>query len=206
MKWIKPIFVLALYAPYAVAFDILDHEINPPWIDKAKPQRFSVCFNHSCKQTANIGLKQNQWKKVQALFKKKAKNAAQERKRIAKAISMMEKFVGPLINTSNDKAYNFRGMLADGNQQDCVDESTNSTTYLTMMEQEGMLQFHKVRTTSTRGWFITGLPHTTAVIRDTKSGADYAVDSWFHDNGVEPEIIPLSLWFKGWDPEKDKRP
>ena len=206
MKWINSLFLFLLYAPYAGAIDILDHENNPPWIDKPKPKQFSVCFNHSCKETANIGISPADWQRVHALFKQLPKSPKEERKRIGDAVALMEQVVGPITNTSNDKAYNFRGMMAGGNQQDCIDESTNSTTYLTMMEQDGLLRFHKVKSTSTRGWFIMGHPHTTAVIRDNKSGIDYAVDSWFHDNGVKPEIIPLKLWFTGWDPEKDKRP
>jgi hypothetical protein len=206
MKWFSSLFPLLLWASGAGAIDILEHEVNPPWIDNPNPARFSVCFNHSCKETINIGITPIEWQKIQALFEPAPKSAQEERVRLAKAVALMEKLVGPKANTANDKAYNFRGMMAEGNQQDCIDESTNSTTYLTMMEQDGLLRFHKVLDKSTRGWFIMGHPHTTAVIRDNNSGIEYAVDSWFHDNGEDAEVVPLDLWFKGWDPEKDPRP
>jgi hypothetical protein len=86
---------------------------------------------------------------------------------------------------------------------DCIDESINTTTYLRMLEREQLLRWHTVEDRATRGWFIRGWPHTTAVIRDRKTGELYAVDSWFEDNGEPPHIVPLDKWKGGWDPEKD---
>ncbi len=34
------------------------------------------------------------------------------------------------------------------------------------------------------------------------SGQSYAVDSWFHDNGVPAEIVPLPDWLSGWMPRE----
>ncbi len=48
-----------------------------------------------------------------------------------------------------------------------------------------------------RGFFLDGrYPHATAVIKEKASGKQHAVDSWVHDNGVYPEIKPLSVWLK----------
>jgi hypothetical protein len=77
---------------------------------------------------------------------------------------------------------------------DCVDESTNTTTYLTMLLKDGLLKWHNVEDRATRGFFIFGWPHTTAVIRDTVTGQLYVVDSWFLDNGQPPYIQKLEDW------------
>lgn len=188
----------------AAAFGFLDQGQVKPWVDKPKRERFSLCFNHSCKDTAILGLSQQQWAEIRKIFTPKPVSAEAERKAIAKAIGRLEVLVAPKINSHNDKGRNFQGSFAQGNQLDCIDESTNSTTYLTLMNQDGLLRFHEIRPTSTRGWLIMGMPHTTAVIRELDSGADFAVDSWFHDNGVAPEILPIQQWSDGWNPPRVK--
>jgi hypothetical protein len=84
---------------------------------------------------------------------------------------------------------------------DCVDESTNTTTYLRMMQLDGLLHWHKVEDRKTRGFLIFGgWPHTTAVISEKQGKKKWAVDSWFYDNGVPPAILPLKKWSDGWKP------
>ncbi len=61
----------------------------------------------------------------------------------------------------------------------CIDESTNTTTYLRLFVQGGLMRWHTVEDRATRGWFLFGLPHTTAVMRERASKLRYAVDSWF---------------------------
>jgi hypothetical protein len=204
MKSIIILISFILFSSPAMSGDLPGDDSDLDVTSKPVPSRFSVCYNYSCSQRATIGISDSDWKKVRALFRPKAKNAVEERRRIAQSIALVEKIVAPIIGTQNDRGYNFKNALADGNQHDCIDESTNTTTYLTMMQHDNLFRFHTVQNPSTRGWFIMGLPHTTAVIRDTDSGVDFAVDSWFHDNGVEPEILPLDRWWKGWDPNKDK--
>lgn len=111
----------------------------------------------------------------------------------------MEALIGPLTGTSNDRGRNFQGVGTDG-QMDCIDESTNTTSYLTMLVQDGLVTRHSVQDRVTRGFFIFGWPHTTAVIRDNESGERFAVDSWFLDSGEPPFILPLQVWRDGWEP------
>jgi hypothetical protein len=64
------------------------------------------------------------------------------------------------------------------------------------------MRHHRVDQRATRGWFILGWPHTTAVVSETGSDVQWAVDSWFLDNGEPPFILPLDVWRNGWEPEK----
>ena len=62
------------------------------------------------------------------------------------------------------------------------------------------MQFHEIEDMRTRNFFFTGWPHTTAVIREIKTGARFAVDSWFYDNGVAATIVPFDQWKANFQP------
>ena len=74
--------------------------------------------------------------------------------------------------------------------------------FRSMLAKEGLLRWHRVEDRVTRGWFLLGWPHTTAVVSEVKTGARWVVDSWFFENGIPPVIVPLELWKTGWRPEK----
>ncbi len=164
------------------------------------PGHFSVCHEGTCAEVDTIGITPAQWRKVEAVFQPQAKSAVGERRRIARAIGLMEKIVGPYTHTAGDKGGDVRG-LGEYGQMDCIDEATNTTTYLTMMAHAGLLHFHTVQPTSTRLPNFWTWPHTTAVIREDATGTEYAVDSWFGDNGDPPYILPLKVWKTGWRPD-----
>ena len=207
MSWTRAFactLVLALQAPAGAAFEaVLDHEPKPVQIDDPTPQLFSVCYEHSCTRVAHLTLDVTRWNPVREAFLPSAGSAAEERERIRQAIAYLEVEIGQRIGTLGDVGGSFEGFLEAGNQLDCVDESTNSTTYLRMMERDGLLRFHRVGSRTARarsGGFIIGWPHFTAVIEEIASGEKWAVDSWFRDNGEPPEVVPLSLWKTGWKP------
>ena len=115
----------------------------------------------------------------------------------------MELIVGKQTGTDADRGGNWSGFGRAG-QMDCIDESTNSTTYLRMLEKEGYLNHHRVVDRATRYGIFVGAPHTTAVIQENSSQTLYAVDSWFFDNGELPVIVKLSEWRTGWRPGKQQ--
>ena len=84
---------------------------------------------------------------------------------------------------------------------DCIDEATNSTVYLRLLKNAGLLHFHSQAYRLSRGGLIR--PHNTATIIEIESNTHYAVDSWFGHNGEQPVIIPLTLWKSGWKPNKN---
>lgn len=162
------------------------------------PQRFSVCHGHTCREVATIGLDSASWKSIATLFAKTADTPAEERETIAAAIARFEQLVGPLTDTAFDAPENW--FPKQGNSMDCIDESTNTTTYLRILAKAGFLRWHRVEVPATRGWFIFGWPHSTAVVRDRSTGLFWAVDSWFFDNGEPPVILLLEEWRSGWKP------
>lgn len=165
-------------------------------ITNPRPAHFNICHGGTCENIANVNLNKQQWQTIKDSFIN-SQSAESERHSIRLAIAKMEDMVGKLTNTYNDKAEN------DTDEQfnhymDCIDESTNTTIYLRMMKRNGLITLHTIEDRENRGFFFNGWPHTTAVIKETRTKELYAVDSWFLDNGKQPFIIPINEWFDGW--------
>ncbi len=167
----------------------------------ATPERFSVCQGYSCRDITTHSLDTAQLQTLATLFDKPPPDAAAERVRLASAIAAMEHWVGARTGTDRDLGGTFPGLGQPG-QMDCIDESTNTTTYLTLFAARGWLRFHRVSARMARGFQPLAWPHTTAVINETSTGQRYAVDSWFLDNGQPPFILPLEIWQDGWKPSR----
>lgn len=163
------------------------------------PQQFSFCWGGTCAEVLRVQLSEEEWSQVRELFNPRAESAEQERTIIAKAIGLLEIFVGTKTGTSGDRAGTF-GNSAYPGQLDCNDEATNSTNYLRMLRSDGLLQFHDVLDTSTRGGFLFFGRHSTAVLGERAGGKKFAVDSWFYDNGQPAVVLPLDVWSAGWKP------
>jgi hypothetical protein len=182
------------------------HNIPPP-----TPENFLHCYNYGCQKRFLVTLPETTQTRLHKLFTPSPKAAEEERSRIAKAIQIFEQDIGALTGTENDKVGTFELYLTDGAetqqfQQDCIDESTNTTIYLTLLYDMGYLAFHHPMNAATRQPFLSGGAwwHQTAVIKDEQTGEKYAVDSWFKDNGYPAAVVPLKKWKKGWRPSKSK--
>ncbi len=163
------------------------------------PSAFTVCHGGTCENLEKVSLTDTQWLQIRKIFKIN-RTPQQERKNIKLAIAKLEKIVGRLTDTYNDKAEN-KSDDDSNHYMDCIDESTNTTIYLMMIQRDGLLRWHTYQDRGNRGYFFNGWPHTTAVIKETRSGQQYAVDSWFRDNGLPPYIVPFDVWRNGWRPE-----
>lgn len=193
--------ILFAVASLPVAAD--DWMFSREVIREPVPGRFSVCFDHSCRTIVTRSVSTREWQRITAPLQTPAEMAADERTAIAHGIALMEQTVGEKTGTNGDKGGNLAGFGHQG-QMDCIDESSNTTTYLKLLQQDGLLKFHEVRDRSTRFGLFAGMPHTTAVIRDLATRQDYAVDSWFFDNGELPVIMPLEEWQAGWRPDDEQ--
>lgn len=168
-------------------------------IDATSPSSFDVCHEYGCQRTTRIEPAPHFWEGMSSHFSD-VKNAQDEREAITFAIADFEKFVGKAVGTSAD-VHGTYVAFGEG-QQDCVDESTNTSVYLTLLQKQGLLKFHDVGAVERRDPSVTGRWwHQTATITERASGARYAVDSWFEDNGYPAYVVPLKLWAAGWTPE-----
>ncbi|MFQ6404743.1 hypothetical protein ACIDE9_08260 [Methylophilus sp. 'Pure River'] len=160
---------------------------------------FEICQGGGCVQSDILQLTGAEWDNVVHIFSPLPANAEAEREAISKAIGALEDMVGTKIGTAADRAGTFNN--SDYlHQQDCNDEAINSTTYMRLMQQAGLIRFHEILDTRTRKFFFTGWPHSTAAIREQATKAEYAVDSWFYDNGFPATILPMATWKEGYIP------
>ncbi|MGQ0659104.1 MAG: hypothetical protein ACT4NU_13635 [Chromatiales bacterium] len=177
------------------------------FIDLPTPTRFSICHGNTCAERATLSLAAEEWAQVRALFSPPSPAPAEERVAIAAAVGLLERLVGAKTGTAADLAMGVPGFGKPG-QLDCIDEATNTTVYLTLLYNDGLLRWHTVGGRATRGPFtglLTGWPHSTSVIRDNESRTEYAVDSWFGASGEPPYVVPIGLWWRGWRPESARR-
>jgi hypothetical protein len=196
MKRCIPV-VLLLSWPVIVAADFFSDETVVP---EPRPELFSVCYDHSCTTIVTDTLSPEEWRSATDSLVLPLQSAADERHAISLAIASMEEIVGRHTGTSIDSGGNLVG-FGRPSQMDCIDESTNTNTYLLMLERDGLLKHHTVVSRSTRFGLFVGMPHTTAVIQDNETQQRYAVDSWFHDNGKRPYIERFELWKAGGEPD-----
>jgi len=164
------------------------------------PEAFSVCHDLSCTDISHVSLSQTQWHQVETLFSPVADSAIAERRQIQAAVALLEQLVGKQIGTDKDHAKNLLTFSRQG-QLDCIDEATNTSVYLRMLETEGLLQWHQTAPRTSRGVLSGQAPHNTATIIDINSNQRYAVDAWFKANGEPPAIVKLDQWQQGWRPE-----
>ena len=181
-------------------------DIAPP-----TPSAFTHCYNYGCQKRETISLPTETLNCLKKNFTPTPKNAEEERQKIATSIKIFEEDIGTLVGTKNDKRGTFR-LYQDNSaesrkfQQDCIDESTNTTIYIGLLEELNLIHYHRAVFPANRQPFLSGAPwwHQTAVMEDNKTGEKYAVDSWFRDNGHSAFIVPLSEWKAGWMAPKDK--
>ena len=166
---------------------------------------FTHCSQYGCKRLTPLSISPQDWQGIETAFGPTAFSAEEERNKIKETIGHFERLIGPRTGTETDVAGTFR-KIGDG-QLDCVDESTNTTSYLLLLEERGLLNFHTVSRPDTRFPIIHAgrWPHQTAVVIDKETQTPYSVDSWFYDNGKPAEIVTLESWKEGWKPDKEFR-
>lgn len=165
---------------------------------KASPYSVDICYDYACNTRSRITLSMEEWRRIAALFQD-VRSSVQERQSIRQAIALMEQAAGRQTPTFRDRGGNNKLMDdEEAGHMDCIDESTNTTSYLHLFERNGLLSKHRVRERVSRAPYIFDV-HWGAVIEEIGSGRRYVVDSWFFDNGQPPVIQPLEDWLEKRD-------
>ena len=114
-------------APPDPAAFLARYDIKTP-----KPTSYSVCHGNGCRLSTPIILTTQEWDKVRAVFEPAARDAAEERARIAKAVGVLETLSGIRAGTFDDSAGTFPGGCS-ARQLDCEKHAVNRTLSLAMM-------------------------------------------------------------------------
>ena len=186
------------------------NHLNTTYIDRyAKPDptpaEFYECHGFGCAEVSRVSLSNDEWRRVAAVFKPPAANAAAERRQIARGVAMMQMMVGRQTGTAAHQ-WTHRDMMilpnnSDPTQLDCIDEAVNTWTYLTLMEKSHLFRFHRVAPLSYAGSVVTLDQRNTAVLQQIAGGGYFAIDPSLVDAGVPPPIMPLATWMGHWPPD-----
>jgi hypothetical protein len=163
----------------------------------AQAQDVTICYNYGCAVQAQVTFNFEDLAELDALFAD-VDNAALERGSIQLAVGFMNRVAGKQTPIHNDKGGNYDDNGVDG-RMDCIDHSRTTTAYLKFMAARGLLHFHRVLEPIRRAPLLVN-DHWSARIEEIASGEQYAVDSWFFDNGEPASIFPLKEWLKGAEP------
>ena len=177
-----PLLVLWALAIAALPGNSHARELNVP-----------ICYGFSCQTRVVISVTPAEWQSVVGLFSPAAPTPADERQQIREAIGWMEVIVGNHTPTHLDRGLNLEKEPPEKlGQMDCIDESINTTTYLTLFEQQGHLRWHRVIEPAYRRSMFDA--HWAGQIEEVETETAFVVDSWFRDNGMLPYIKESSVW------------
>jgi hypothetical protein len=158
----------------------------------------TICYNYGCYTGAQVNYSDAQLATLHQLLAA-AGDAAAEREAISVAIGRMYGIAGEQTPIWRDKGGNYADGGVNG-QMDCIDHSTNTDSFLRLLQARGWLRFHEVLQPLRRIRFIVAV-HWAARIRDRDTQRAYAVDSWYFDNGQPAAILTIEDWLAGKRPD-----
>ena len=208
---------LALAGCEHAGFGSLEGHYSTFAVPEPKGATVHVCHAYGCRMRTKFTFTEADIGQLAALMKKtrgrEPDTPEQERRAVAYAIGWMETRVGNVIGTKDDRAgMDFEGS-GDPTQQDCVDEATNTTSYLSVLANKGLIRHHTVGIPFSKenylrgvaGWThwtavlvekpFTGDPKAKVKIAPTPGGQRWAVDSWIYANGENPAIVKAEDWY-----------
>jgi len=164
----------------------------------AAADEVAICFNYGCKDRAVVRYTPLHLGQVQAQFVD-AESPAAERAAIARAVAWLYFYAGAQSPIWRDRGGNFDDDETQPGRMDCIDHSTNTTTYLRLIERHGWLRFHTVGERVLRGRMLSD--HWAARVVERDSGDEWVIDTWFLDPGLPASVFPLRAWLGGAEPE-----
>ena len=113
--------------------------------------RVIVCHAYTCKMQTPYTFSQQDLAGIKAVMakNKRADTPYEERRAIAYAIAYIDVKVGNKLGIQDRAGMQF-GSTGDPTQLDCADVATNTTSYLLVMQANGMLKHHTVGATMSK--------------------------------------------------------
>jgi hypothetical protein len=160
-----------------------------------QPAVITYCHGFGCAMKATVRFTSGDMAKLKGIVAAGRGSPKAERTALGKADQWYERRAGAVTGTSGDRVKGTVGDAFDPTQLDCIDESTNTTTLLKLIEGRGWLKHHKVGRVKSRGLlFDMRYPHNTATVIENETGEAWAIDSWIPANGEFPDIMPVAIW------------
>ena len=154
----------------------------------------TICHAHGCQKQEKYSFTAADISELAELMDRvrTSDTPHEERRAISYAIAWMERRVGPSTGTANDRAS--LGFFNASGQLDCVDEATNATSYMIVLQNNDLLRHHDVIRPFSKASFFQW-PHFAAMIKERRTGRVYAVDSGVGPNDTNPSVQLASKWY-----------
>ena len=156
----------------------------------------TVCHAYGCKAQTPFSFTHADIAELSALMRSVPRDDSprEERRAMAYAIGWMERRVAPAAGTTTDRpGMDFSGS-GDQSQQDCVDEATNTTSYLLVLDRHGLIRHHAVERPFAKDDFGKWT-HWAALIRDKQTGELFAIDASASGNGENPTVQSAASFY-----------
>jgi hypothetical protein len=162
--------------------------------------RIFVCSAYTCRTQTEFKFTPEDITKLRSLMvePKRSAGSAEERLRIGRTLAWMDKRVGDAVGTSADRPGDDFYGAGDPTQMDCVDVATNLTSYLLVLEANGLIKHHAVAPLYVKEDIrkgLSGWTHYAAMMVESQTQQKYAVDGWLLPSGKEPEIVEVEKWY-----------
>ena len=166
----------------------------------ARAEMLHICHAYDCSQQSTVEFPPKKLAEIQTLFKN-LRDAEAEREAASRAVGMMYVFAGTQSPIWQDHGGNDDDEELPG-RMDCIDHSTNTTTFLLLMQRRGWLRFHDVGRPIRRNVWNA---HWAVDLIERGSGERFVVDSWFLDPGEPAAVFALDSWLDGARPALARR-
>ncbi|POZ62293.1 hypothetical protein [Chromobacterium alticapitis] len=163
----------------------------------------NICYHYRCSRQTSFEVtdEAQAWLATRLA---RADSPQSERAAVADAVQTLYFLAAQDSPIWQDRGGNSHDGPAEG-RMDCVDHSSNVTTFLRYLDRQGWLKYHHAAPSEWRAPHILDL-HYTGVLHDVAAKQDWAVDTWFKDFGEPPVVVPLSVWMTGYEPPAVSEP
>jgi hypothetical protein len=166
--------------------------INPP-----TAAGMTVCYGFVCRRRAALDFTAADRGALARILAAGRASPAAERAAVQKAVIWFDRRMGPAIGTTGRVARADIRSGADARNYDCWDSTRNVTSLLLVLQDWGLLKHHTVGDPRYRGNILAlQLPHNTAVLVETISHIEWAVDMWTTRYAQSPDVMLVEKWLR----------
>jgi hypothetical protein len=157
--------------------------------------RIVACHGYGCSRRIALRVDASLLSRASGILRAGRGSPDAERQAIGEIIRSYTAYLARQVGGRPDIPGSPPQMSGVHGQMDCIDETANTTSFLIVLQDQGFLAHHRVERPQSRGFFFDGrYPHTTAIITESRTGREWAVDPWRRAPGQKPDILPLVVW------------
>lgn len=193
----QPVAAKPVMVPNDHDFDGINAHFGKYGAARPRGTRATVCSGYGCKTQQKFVFTDAFVSAMRKLYADLGvSDGFSERQFLKKAIAAMERESMITLGLQHDRpSIDLFGNLDPG-QLDCVDEATNSTSFMLILNDAGLIKYHRILAPIWKGGF-TRWTHYAALVEERKSKVQYAIDSGVTKQGGEPYIVEEGKFYVG---------